>query len=115
MTAASTRRGASARSITQESTCASAEPDYAGSRSAGRRSGISLEDWSKQHGSAMCPPRHVSPQSSAPHRPRAGGGRELIGRVAGSSPPSELTGALLEREAELQALDLALRNSAAGQ
>ena len=35
--------------------------------------------------------------------------------MAGSSPPSELTGALLEREGELRALDLALRNSAAGQ
>jgi DNA-binding CsgD family transcriptional regulator len=39
----------------------------------------------------------------------------LIGRVTGSSPQSELTGALLEREAELRALDVALRDSAAGQ
>jgi DNA-binding CsgD family transcriptional regulator len=38
----------------------------------------------------------------------------LIGRVTGSSPESELTGALLEREAELRALDVALRDSAEG-
>jgi DNA-binding CsgD family transcriptional regulator len=38
----------------------------------------------------------------------------LIGRVTGSSPPSDLTGALLERDAELQALDVALRDSQAG-
>jgi DNA-binding CsgD family transcriptional regulator len=38
----------------------------------------------------------------------------LIGRVTGSSPQSELTGALLEREAELRALDVALRASEAG-
>jgi DNA-binding CsgD family transcriptional regulator len=39
----------------------------------------------------------------------------LIGRVTGGSPPSNLTGALLEREAELQALETALRNSQDGQ
>src|SRR5918992_5066749 len=116
MTAASTRRGASARSNTHESTCASAEPDYAGSDGARvvapRKR---LKTGPKQHGSAMYPPRHVQSASSAPRRLRAGGGRDLIGRVTGSSPPSELTGALLEREAELHALDLALRDSAQGQ
>src|SRR5918992_667441 len=116
MTAASTRRGASARSIAHESTCASAEPDYAGSDGARVVApGYRLKTGPKQHGSAMYPPRHVQSASSAPRRLRAGGGRELIGRVTGSSPPSELTGALLERDAELRALDLALRNSAAGQ
>jgi DNA-binding CsgD family transcriptional regulator len=39
----------------------------------------------------------------------------LIGRVTGGSPPSNLTGALLERETELQALEAALLNSQAGQ
>jgi DNA-binding CsgD family transcriptional regulator len=38
----------------------------------------------------------------------------LIGRVTGSSPQSELAGALLEREAELRALDVALRDSERG-
>jgi DNA-binding CsgD family transcriptional regulator len=39
----------------------------------------------------------------------------LIGPVTGSSLQSELTGALLERETELRALDVALRDSAEGQ
>jgi DNA-binding CsgD family transcriptional regulator len=38
----------------------------------------------------------------------------VIGRVTGSSPQSELTGALLERETELRALDAALRGSEEG-
>src|SRR5687767_6290141 len=44
-----------------------------------------------------------------------GGVRELIGRATGGSPPSNLTGALLERDAELQALGDAIGNSEAGQ
>jgi DNA-binding NarL/FixJ family response regulator len=60
-------------------------------------------------------PRHVSPHSPLRVADAGDGVRELIGRVTGSSPQSELTGALLEREAELRALDSALRDSAKGQ
>jgi DNA-binding CsgD family transcriptional regulator len=63
----------------------------------------------------MRPPRHVSPQVQLRIVIWADGVRELIGRVTGSSPQSELTGALLEREAELRALNVALRDSARGQ
>src|ERR687891_1471932 len=63
----------------------------------------------------MRPPRHVSPQVPLRIAVQANGVRELIGRVTGSSPQSELTGALLEREAELRALDVALRDSEGGQ
>jgi len=43
------------------------------------------------------------------------GSGELIGRVTGGALPSNLTGALLERDAELRALEAALGNSEMGQ
>ncbi len=45
----------------------------------------------------------------------ADGVRELIGRVTGGTPPSSLTGALLERVEELEALEAALGNAEMGQ